>query len=936
LDYFEEDLSHSNQFYNIFHNENPKTLSNYIREIFYSINEISVNQNFMYKGLFNFNFTKTKRVTKLKNLKVELYFRKIINFKGEIIEFYFNDVSTLLEKVEKEKEQKKIRSSILAKISHEFKTPLITIIYILKNYLDYKNKNKIIKKKNRDNKKINNKKGNILEISEENFFGKKYINQQFDKNQGFEKENSFYQNFQDEESDISTIKIKNSKKKVNDLSFNLNNSILKYNSCNNDEIVNFTKDFTLNKNNFNENAKNSNSNENSCRNNLNVINPNYYSNLKTITSISSISDSENRISLKNKSQKKKSKNYLINTIDLSDYMLTLISDIIDFSIIDSKFEFKCTYDDFNLHNLFKFCHRMIKILIDCKGLGNAIQPILEIDESIPQIFCSDEMRIKQVILNMISNSIKFTRRGHIKIMAKLKELNNIEISIEDTGIGIQEKDLKKLFQEYSKLGSIETQKMNSIGSGLVLSICKRIVKKLGKEISVESIPGKKTIFYFNILNKNPSIRRCFSSIDIKDLSKNGILVSDEESNYINNKIFENTNKDNNQGLQNYLINKYNNLPNIYNINQEDYEKIVREKKDLNLKCNIKDSIEEKSDNYFMSNLDSNINLKPNGRKKDIKTIILKLEKLPKIKSINGLKCSKSMGLIKPKIDFFSKKEDKFSKNLNESSENINNFKNMNKTHYLKECKNSHLNMNETLSEMTIINTNSNSPMNYDIFEKFKNFEEKNEFYNEDKIIDRSKKKNTGILTDNNFEKETNIPDTINAKNSTFFTNLNYLDFNQNEELEKFLKPVKKFLKHINTNKEIILIADDNEIIRNSIKKLIKKNLGKTKYRTICIRDGIEVLYLVMLDQNLKNSIRYIISDEQMVFLNGSQLHYNLNQMQIDKKINYIPFIHCSSDAGNTSFLNQHKIKYTLNKPPNKKEILKLFEQIKLELSGKKY
>ncbi len=143
FDYFIEDLTYNenNSSLKCFKSENAKSISDHIREIFYCQNNMLVNKNFTYKGLYSYYFNnKTKRISNKKNLKMELYYRKISNYKNEkIIEFYFNDVTTLFEKVEREREQNKIRSSILAKISHEFKTPLITIIYILKNYIDTRN-----------------------------------------------------------------------------------------------------------------------------------------------------------------------------------------------------------------------------------------------------------------------------------------------------------------------------------------------------------------------------------------------------------------------------------------------------------------------------------------------------------------------------------------------------------------------------------------------------------------------------------------------------------------------------------------------------------------------------------------------------------------------------------------------------------------------------
>jgi len=212
---------------------------------------------------------------------------------------------------------------------------------------------------------------------------------------------------------------------------------------------------------------------------------------------------------------------------------------------------------------------MLKILIDCKSLGKVLSPILDIADNVPQFICSDEMRIKQVILNLISNCIKFTRRGHIRISAVLVATNQIEICIEDTGIGIKKSDIKNLFKEYSKLGNQKALKMNAIGSGLGLSICKKIVNKLGDCIKVESIPGEKTIFFFNILNMFPKPRRSRSFEHKCDLHEDGIFSNNtnnndrdgeyESINNINNNCGKRTINNNNYfGSQNILNNADNN------------------------------------------------------------------------------------------------------------------------------------------------------------------------------------------------------------------------------------------------------------------------------------------------------------------------------------------------------------------------------------------
>jgi len=167
--------------------------------------------------------------------------------------------------------------------------------------------------------------------------------------------------------------------------------------------------------------------------------------------------------------------------------------------------------------------------------------------------------------------------------------------------------------------------------------------------------------------------------------------------------------------------------------------------------------------------------------------------------------------------------------------------------------------------------------------------------------------------------------TTHENNLNFYSEIKLGKLNLTDA-EKFYKLVLKYLsiKH----KKIILIADDNEIIRNSIKKLTK-NLFKDKgFSTITLSDRIEILYMVMLDQSLKNCIKIIISDEQMIFLNGSDANNVLKLMQKDKKISFIPFVFCSSNKESGHF-NMNGNNYCLNKPPTKRDIQKLFEDLKI-------
>ncbi|MBZ9684925.1 GAF domain-containing sensor histidine kinase [Clostridium estertheticum] len=124
----------------------------------------------------------------------------------------------------------------------------------------------------------------------------------------------------------------------------------------------------------------------------------------------------------------------------------------------------------------------------------SVQVILNIRESLPKIM-ADKDKLVQVIINLISNAIKFTEQGCIVCTARAVE-GNIIVSISDTGIGIREEDKKNIFEKFSQVGDTLTKKPR--GTGLGLSICKYIIEEHGGEIWVESEIEKGSDFSFSI------------------------------------------------------------------------------------------------------------------------------------------------------------------------------------------------------------------------------------------------------------------------------------------------------------------------------------------------------------------------------------------------------------------------------------------------------
>jgi PAS domain S-box-containing protein len=185
---------------------------------------------------------------------------------------------------------------------------------------------------------------------------------------------------------------------------------------------------------------------------------------------------------------------IIRTSSVS--LLKIINDILDLSKIEAgKVELESESVDFK--NLINENIGMFRILSNNKGIDFEIR----IGRDIPNKIIVDKTRFIQVISNLAGNAIKFTEQGKIKIeIKKIKEIGNkteLLVSVSDTGIGIKEEDIQRLFGDFTQLDNSLSKRFQ--GTGLGLAISKRLVELMGGEISVESRYGKGSTFYFTIL-----------------------------------------------------------------------------------------------------------------------------------------------------------------------------------------------------------------------------------------------------------------------------------------------------------------------------------------------------------------------------------------------------------------------------------------------------
>lgn len=180
----------------------------------------------------------------------------------------------------------------------------------------------------------------------------------------------------------------------------------------------------------------------------------------------------------------------------ADTLMRLLNDILDFSKIESgKLEFE------SLSFALRPAVTEVVSLLRGRAVEKRLQLNLELDPNLPAHLVGDAVRLKQVLLNLTGNAIKFTSEGHIDVLvARVRESGNsvlVRFTVRDTGIGIDAATKRKLFHAFSQGDSSTTRKFG--GTGLGLAISQRLVHHMGGEIVVESTPGMGSEFRFELM-----------------------------------------------------------------------------------------------------------------------------------------------------------------------------------------------------------------------------------------------------------------------------------------------------------------------------------------------------------------------------------------------------------------------------------------------------
>ncbi|MET3549835.1 signal transduction histidine kinase [Paenibacillus favisporus] len=185
----------------------------------------------------------------------------------------------------------------------------------------------------------------------------------------------------------------------------------------------------------------------------------------------------------------------------ADALVTVINDILDFTKMESG-KMEMEEHPFELQN----CIKEVFSLFSMEAGKKDLELVYFIDEAIPPIIYGDMARLRQVLINLISNAVKFTHQGGVYLMVSLRERAEdgslmIEFAVKDTGIGITPDKQNRLFQPFSQLDSSMTRKYG--GTGLGLAICKSLVEMMGGSIHVESTEEKGATFIFTIRTSEP-------------------------------------------------------------------------------------------------------------------------------------------------------------------------------------------------------------------------------------------------------------------------------------------------------------------------------------------------------------------------------------------------------------------------------------------------
>ncbi|MBP5152557.1 MAG: hypothetical protein ILP13_06565, partial [Lachnospiraceae bacterium] len=184
-----------------------------------------------------------------------------------------------------------------------------------------------------------------------------------------------------------------------------------------------------------------------------------------------------------------------NISNSSHALLSITSDLLDFSRMNVE-NFKPVNEKYDISEMLNDIINLISVRL----LDSNIEFYVDIAAGLPKFLIGDSGKIRQIMINMLSNAVKYTREGHVTLSVNFEyESGNdirMKVSVEDSGIGIKEENLEKIFEPYNRSGEATDRLIE--GNGLGLALCRKLSEAMGGKIRATSVYGEGSVFSFEV------------------------------------------------------------------------------------------------------------------------------------------------------------------------------------------------------------------------------------------------------------------------------------------------------------------------------------------------------------------------------------------------------------------------------------------------------